>query len=342
MPRKVAKAKDVGVDKEKSVGKKDVVKRGRKMRGGEKLLQHIITALENNSLVYDDIFDKIIGQFDKIVDDLKKKKDRKNTHISQIGKFKLKNIQDIPSLLDLKNLLFYINKIEGYDKIDINILYSNIIILYIYNFFELIKDIIENNNVDIDIDDKVALPVVDNTKDKAIEELATATTAKDKAIEELATATTAKDKAERELATATTAKEKAEKELAEEKKTTEAANAAKEETNRKLKEAEEKYKLLEDKILTIDEDYFKNALDEVKKNINSKEFTKVEKKIKAIIAIWEILRNDSIIKNNNDIKEIIEEIKKLNLENNDKLILSKAGFSSGGKRKINSSRTKRK
>ena len=175
MPRGVAKAKD-GVEKKgKEVGKKDDVKkdvgkRNRKMRGGGKLLQHIISALENKNLVYDDIFDKIIGQFDKIEDDLKKKKDSipskaitntaKNTHmehIRQIDKFKSKNIEDIPSLLDLKKLLFYINKIEGYDKIDINILYSNIIILYIYNFFEIIKSIIETNDVDIDIVDNVAV-----------------------------------------------------------------------------------------------------------------------------------------------------------------------------------------
>jgi len=81
-------------------------------------------------------------------------------HIRQIDKFKSKNIEDIPSLLDLKKLLFYINKIEGYDKIDINILYSNIIILYIYNFFEIIKSIIETNSVDINIVDNNAAPAL--------------------------------------------------------------------------------------------------------------------------------------------------------------------------------------
>jgi hypothetical protein len=174
MPRGVAKAKD-GVDREKGekvvvkkdVVKKDIVKRGRKMRGGGKLLQHIITALENKSLDYGDIFDKIIGQFDKIVDDLKKKKDSiplkaitntaKNTHdnhINQIKKFKLKDIKKIPSLLDLKNLLEYIKTIVDNSEIDITILYTNIIILYIYNFFELIKDIIENNAAAADIEVK--------------------------------------------------------------------------------------------------------------------------------------------------------------------------------------------
>jgi hypothetical protein len=177
MPRGVAKAKDGGVDREKSVVKKvgvkkDGVKRGRKMRGGG-LLQHIISALENKSLVYDDIFDNINNEFDKIVHDLQKKKESipskaftntaKNTHmehIRQIGKFKLKDIKNIPSLLDLKNLLEYIKTIVDNSDIDITILYTNIIILYIYNFFELIKDIIENNAAaaDIEVKDTPATP----------------------------------------------------------------------------------------------------------------------------------------------------------------------------------------
>jgi hypothetical protein len=174
MPRKVAKAKDGGVDKEKSVGKKvgvkkdgvkkdvvkkDVVKRGRKMRGGDgTLLQQIETALKNKP-DYNTLFKNINNEFDKIKDGLKKKgssiysrtwrNDARNihdNHINQITKFKSNNIKDIPSLLDLKNLLEYIKNIEGgYGDIDIKILYTNIIILYIYNFFELIKDIIENN-----------------------------------------------------------------------------------------------------------------------------------------------------------------------------------------------------
>ena len=183
MPRKVAKIKDVGVDKEKSVVKKDVVKkdgvkRGRKMRGGGKLLQHIITALENNNLVYDELIDNINDEFDKIKEALVKKRatiiskliknDAKNTHdnhINQIKKFKLKDIKDIPSLLDLKNLLEYIKNIDGYNNIDIKILYTNIIILYIYNFFELIKDIIENNAAaaDIEVKDTPATPATPAT-----------------------------------------------------------------------------------------------------------------------------------------------------------------------------------
>jgi hypothetical protein len=182
MPRKVAKIKDIGVDKEKSVvkkdvvkkvvGKKDVVKRSRKMRGGGKL-KYIISALENKHPAYNEIFDKIIGQFDIIEAELKKKenvpprkliaitntaRDTHKEHIIQINKFKSKEIEEIPSLLDLKNLLFYISKIDGYNKIDIKILYTNIIILYIYNFLKIIKDIIIYNNVDIDIADNNAAP----------------------------------------------------------------------------------------------------------------------------------------------------------------------------------------
>jgi len=363
MPRKVAKAKDVGVDKEKSVGKKDVVKRGRKMRGG-KLNIKLQEILSNKPINYDDVFEKINAEFTKIkptLDEMRKRisfkfrindaKDKHDKHIAQIDKFKSKKIKEIPNLLDLLELCKYINIIgttdDGYNK---EILYRNIIILYIYNFFELIKDIIENNNVDIDIDDKVALPVVDNTKDKAIEELATATTAKDKAIEELATATTAKDKAIEELATATTAKDKAERVLAEEKKAKEEANTklaaanvatdavkaelAAEKEAKKAVEAEfaATQKQLKSNIITIDKKYFSSAFLKAELKYNEGLYDDAKEILTNITAIWEMLKND-------EIKKIME---------NDVIILKakidnqRTNSHGGGKRKINSSRTKRK
>jgi hypothetical protein len=358
MPRKVAKIKDVGVDKEKSVVKKDVVKRSRKMRGGgndiffnkinlfitqnlQPFNTHkdaIIKVLENLKLGYNN---SIARSVTPSIIDFNKSSRFKNTlkatidYLNAIGNVNTKDPDKVkfpqyPIVNELADVLLDIftndhNMTDEKNKNDfiLQFIHIKIYILFIefLYFCNRINDIKNYNIVEPPNDLK-------NTKDKLEEDLTAEKEARKKAEEELAEEKIATDAVKAELAA--------------EKKTTEAANAAKEETNRKLKEAEEKYKLLEDKILTIDEDYFKNALDEVKKNINSKEFTKVEKKIKAIIAIWEILRDDSIIKNNNDIKEIIEEIKKLNLENNDKLILSLAGFSSGGKRKINSSRTKRK
>jgi hypothetical protein len=175
MPRKVAKVKDVGVDKEKSVVKKDVVKRGRKMRGGGKLNLKLQQILSNKTINYDDVFDKINVEFDKIRPTLKEMRTRlssnyiikniaKNTHdkhIAQIDKFKSKNIQEIPNLLDLFELCKYINVIgvtqDGYNK---EILYRNIIIIYIYNFFEIITKIIVSNSVDIDIADNNAAPAL--------------------------------------------------------------------------------------------------------------------------------------------------------------------------------------
>jgi len=349
MPRKVAKAKDVGVDKEKSVGKKDVVKRGRKMRGG-KLNIKLQEILSNKPINYDDVFEKINAEFTKIkptLDEMRKRisfkfrindaKDKHDKHIAQIDKFKSKKIKEIPNLLDLLELCKYINIIgttdDGYNK---EILYRNIIILYIYNFFELIKDIIENNNVDIDIDDKVALPVVDNTKDKAIEELATATTAKDKAIEELATATTAKDKAERVLAEEKKAKEEANTKLAAANVATDAVKAelAAEKEAKKAVEAEfaATQKQLKSNIITIDKKYFSSAFLKAELKYNEGLYDDAKEILTNITAIWEMLKND-------EIKKIME---------NDVIILKakidnqRTNSHGGGKRKINSSRTKRK
>ena len=335
MPRKVAKAKDVGVDKEKSVGKKDVVKRGRKMRGG-KLNIKLQEILSNKPINYDDVFEKINAEFTKIkptLDEMRKRisfkfrindaKDKHDKHIAQIDKFKSKKIKEIPNLLDLLELCKYINIIgttdDGYNK---EILYRNIIILYIYNFFELIKDIIENNNVDIDIDDKVALPVVDNTKDKAIEELATATTAKDKAERVLAEEKKAKEEANTKLAAANVATDAVKAELAAEKEAKKAVEAEFAATQKQLKS----------NIITIDKKYFSSAFLKAELKYNEGLYDDAKEILTNITAIWEMLKND-------EIKKIME---------NDVIILKakidnqRTNSHGGGKRKINSSRTKRK
>ena len=390
MPRGVAKAKDGGVDKEKSVGKrdgvkKDGVKRGRKMRGGD-----------------DTFFDKI-NEF--ITQNTPLFKTRKDDIIKVLEKSKVGYNSSIarsvtPARMDfnkssrfkntLKATIEYLNAIDNVDgktpaivKFPLFPVANELadVLLDIFTNEDDMKDIKRRNNLILQfiyikiyilfiefkyfcnrIEDIKNYKIVEPPKVEdaavaelaaAIEDLAKEKEAKEKAEEDLAkekkateAANTAKEKAEEELAkekeAKDKAKDKAEEDLTAEKEAKDAANTKFKEAEEKYKLLEEKYKLLEDHILTIDEDYFKNALNEVGKNFNSKEFTKVEKEINAIIALWEILSDDSVIKKDTNIQKIIEDIKKLNVENKDKLILSSAGFSGGGKRKINSSRTKRK
>ena len=128
-----------------------------------------------------------------------------------------------------------------------------------------------------------------------------------------------KKKVDAELAKLTAAKKAVEAEFAE--------------TKIKYQETEEKFKLLEENILTIDEDYFKNALNNAKNKYIKGEYSEATKILDNIIAIWQILSDDSELKKNITISEII----------NDEIPILKRTYGlGGGKRKINSSRTKRK
>jgi hypothetical protein len=394
MPRGVAKAKDVGVDKEKSVGKKDgVVKRNRKMRGGnDTFFDKINEFITQNTSLFKKHKLAIIAVLEKSKEEYNKGKLRgiipakidsnKSSRFKNTLKATIEYLNDIdnvggkipdivkfplfPVANELADVLLdmFKNEDELKDTNRRNDLILQFIYIKIYILF------VEFQYFCNRINDIKNYKIVEPPKVKGVAELAAETAAKEKAEADLADIKLENVKVKNELADIKLENVKVKKELADkgvndssivaelsevkvENKKVKIdlgnANTAKDAANTKFKEAEEKfklleekYKLLEDKILTIDEDYFKNALDEVEKNFNSREFTKVEKKIKAIIAIWEILRDDSVIKRDTNIQKIIEDIEKLNVENKDKLILSSAGFSGGGKRKINSSRTKRK
>ena len=145
------------------------------------------------------------------------------------------------------------------------------------------------------------------------------------------------------LDTLTAAKDKVDADLI-------AANAAKDKVKAELATAEEKYKgldnkkkLLEKNILTIDEAYFKNAFDNAKNLSDNDDYLEAEKILTNINDIWSMLIDDSKIKKNNNIQQIIKDINKLITENEEKYkgALSMSG-GGGGKRKKISSRTKRK
>jgi chromosome segregation ATPase len=177
-----------------------------------------------------------------------------------------------------------------------------------------------------------ALTTETAAKDAAISALTTETAAKDAAISALTTETAAKDAAISALTTETAAKDAAISAL-----TTE--TAAKDAANTKLKEAEEKYKLLEDHILTIDEDYFNNAYENAKKKYMEGKELEGNKILDNITAIWGMLKDDIKLKTNKKIDDIIKnDIPKLKKNYN----VAPDWLNKGGKRKINSSRTKRK
>ena len=100
-----------------------------------------------------------------------------------------------------------------------------------------------------------------------------------------------------------------------------------------------KYKLLEDNILTIDEEYFKNAYDNaISKFKIGQDFDKI---LDNITNIWNMLKDDIKSTYKEEIKDIINvKIPKLK-GNRDFPIWARQNIS-GGKKKINSSRTKRK
>lgn len=68
------------------------------------------------------------------------------------------------------------------------------------------------------------------------------------------------------------------------------------EANRKYLETEEKFKLSSDNILTIDEDYFNNALDKARNKYIENKYSEATKILDNIIAIWQILSDDSELK----------------------------------------------
>jgi hypothetical protein len=235
---------------------------------------------------------------------------------------------------------------------DINILTKKIIFNIIYKLFYHFKQICDKYSKvgDIDLGEITKVEDVKKGKDAVDTELAAEKEAK-KAVEaelvaekeakkavdaELAKETAAKDAAVAELATANTAKKQVEAELAKE-------TAAKDAANTKFKKAEEKYKLLqENNILTIDEKYFKNAYDNAKNLSGIEDYVKTEKILNNILAIWENLKDDSIIKRDAKIQKIIGDIETLKKENDEKYKAALSLSGGGGKRKINSSRTKRK
>ena len=112
--------------------------------------------------------------------------------------------------------------------------------------------------------------------------------------------------------------------------------AAEKEKNKIL---DNKIKLLEGNILTIDEDYFKNAYDNaISKFKIGQDFDKI---LDNITTIWNMLKEDIKSKYKEEIKNIIN-VKIPKLKENRTLPIWARQDISGGKKKINSSRTKRK
>jgi hypothetical protein len=239
-----------------------------------------------------------------------------------------------PIVNELADVLLDIFKIEPNMKDDekknnfiLQFIYIKIYILFIeFQYFcNRINDIKNYNIVEPLKEDVGLLAAETAAKEEAEKKLAAETTAKEEAEKKLAAETTAKEEAEKKLAAETEEKEKAKKELA-------AETAAK-------KIVEEKYKLLEDNILTIDEEYFKNAYDNaISKFKNGQDFDKI---LDNITNIWNMLKDDIKSKYKEEITNIIN-VKIPKLKGNRKLPIWARQDISGGKRKINSLKTKRK
>ena len=343
MPRGVAKAKD-GVEKKgKEVGKKNVVRRSRKMRGGDYIfsakIKDFVTLNTPTFKLHKDAIIKVLQSsmigYNSIARsltpsrlDFNKSSRFKNTlkttidYLNAIGNIisKNPNPDDVkfplyPVANELADVLLDILDKDGNMKgikqrndLILQFIYIKIFILFTeFEYFCVrIKDIREYN-------------IVEAPQVEGVAELAAANTEKDAAVAELATEKEAKKKVDAELAKLTAAKKTVEAEFAE--------------TKIKYQETEEKFKLLEENILTIDEDYFKNALNNAKNKYIKGEYSEATKILDNIIAIWQILSDDSELKKNITISEII----------NDKIPILKRTYGlGGGKRKINSSRTKRK
>ena len=371
MPRGVAKAKD-GVEKKgKEVGKKNVVRRSRKMRGGDYIfsakIKDFVTLNTPTFKLHKDAIIKVLQSsmigYNSIARsltpsrlDFNKSSRFKNTlkttidYLNAIGNIISKNpnpddvkfplypvaneLADV--LLDILDKDGNMKGIEQRNDLILQFIYIKIFILFTeFEYFcDRIKDIREYNIVEAPQVEGVAELAAANTeKDAAVAELATEKEAKKKVDAELATANAAKKEVDAELVAEKEAKKKVDAELAKLTAAKKAVEAEFAETKIKYQETEEKFKLLEENILTIDEDYFKNALNNAKNKYIKGEYSEATKILDNIIAIWQILSDDSELKKNITISEII---------NNEIPILKRTYGLGGGKRKINSSRTKRK
>ena len=344
----------------KGDGKRDVVRRSRKMRGGDYIfsakIKDFVTLNTPTFKLHKDAIIKVLQSsmigYNSIARsltpsrlDFNKSSRFKNTlkttidYLNAIGNIISKNpnpddvkfplypvaneLADV--LLDILDKDGNMKGIEQRNDLILQFIYIKIFILFTeFEYFcDRIKDIREYN-------------IVEAPQVEGVAELAAANTEKDakkKVDAELATANAAKKEVDAELVAEKEAKKKVDAELAKLTAAKKAVEAEFAETKIKYQETEEKFKLLEENILTIDEDYFKNALNNAKNKYIKGEYSEATKILDNIIAIWQILSDDSELKKNITISEII----------NDEIPILKRTYGlGGGKRKINSSRTKRK
>jgi hypothetical protein len=379
MPRGVAKAKDGGVDKKKSVVKKDGVKkdgvkRGRKMKGGGGFKEKCSAFFDT----YKDDYNTAIKYIDtKLTELILEAKDGKdvlyyrarnatNTHklrlsvINSIIKIENEKIYKIKyeaftenmiriAYEDLYDLLNNINlyeekkitpKIKDDEKFYKNIIFCKIFTLMLDFKYLCSIDNIGNINIAEDVATSSAVDVdLAAEKDAVSAELATANAAKKQVDAELATEKEAKKAVDAELVAEKEAMKAVQEEFAAEKEAKKAVDAELTAAEEKYKILDDKIKLLEENILTIDEDYFNNAYENAKKKyMDGKDF-EGNKILDNITAIWEMLKDNIDLKTNKKIDDIIKiDIPKLKKNYN----VAPDWLNKGGKRKINSSRTKRK
>jgi hypothetical protein len=361
----------------KDVVKKDVVKRGRKMRGGDGTLfdKFCIEFLNNNRKNYNEGLEPIISELDNLHQNIKKVRGKQpfNTdltaELNKVKKNKTYKFKIPDDLNDINNkeiykfddysldaqiklILIMLKEIgdsytttrEVIEKDKINPLLKKIIFNTICKFFYHLKnmcnlypDIVGN----IDLGDITDIKKTLHENDAVKEELAKVKAAKEEAEkklaaandavkEELAKVKAAKEEAEKKLAAANDAKEKAEKELV-------AETAAKEKVKKDLDAAENEKSTnaLSLKFAIIN--YFENqiaAIDYFKSNSDSNG-DEQDKKIASKM-------RDALIDEYDDMKSYLDEIKS-NVELKGKIEkITSYSLNGGGKRKINSSRTKRK
>lgn len=379
MPRGVAKD---GVEKKgKGVGKRDdgkkgVVKRNRKMRGGDEIFYHKIQGFitkntpifkEKKEAIIKVLNDSMIGYNNSIGRsltpsrlDFNKSSRFKNTlkatisYLNAIGnistieptlvKFPLypvaNELADV--LLDILDNKDIMKDIEQRNDLILQFIYIKIFILFTeFNYFcDRINYIKEYNIVEAPQVEGVAeLATLTAAKEAVDAELAAANAEKDAAVAKLATANAEKNKAIAALAAANAQKDKINEELVAEKEARKQVETEFAEAKRKHQESYDNFKLSTDNILTIDEDYFMNAYANAKIKYGKGEDVKAIKILDNIIAIWKLLKDDTELKKNNEISKIInDEIPKLKRSYKE----APDWLNKGGKRKINSSRTKRK
>ena len=328
MPRGVAKAKD-GVEKKgKEVGKKDdgkkgVVKRNRKMRGGDEIFYH-----------------KIQGFITKNTPIFKEKKEAiiKVLNVSMIGYNNSIGRSLTPSRLDfnkssrfkntLKATISYLNAIGNISTIEPTLVKFPLypvaneladVLLDILDNKDIMKDIEQRNDLILQFiyikifilftEFKYFCDRINYIKEYNIVEAPQV-----EGVAELATLTAAKKAVEAELATANAAKNAVDAELA---------------TTQKL--------LQNNDIITINNVYFENAFKKAQENYRNGLLSKAKDILNNISGIWNMLKDDSSLKKDKKIIKIMKDVIVLN-EN----ITDQDEFEGGGKRKKISSRTKRK